>query len=201
VTHLYNRSLLSEINSGFLELLDNAIEELEQVKTSSESKILEAITTRLKFRKCFLEALVFDAEIVSSPASTPGSPYESRWEAVIGLLPSILNTHDLGKEVKESFSLKLQRKLASTVPPRPMVELAFDVAYAHMERLAKDGNNAVKILEYKSPNNMLVSISSFEATAQADTLSSSHSSGRCNHRTQRRPYIFEHFFNHSCAMI
>jgi hypothetical protein len=53
-----------------------------------------------------------------------------------------------GSPVPDSFSAKLQRKLASTAPPRPIVQLSFEDAWGHMTRLFKDALEAVDVLNY-----------------------------------------------------
>jgi hypothetical protein len=70
------------------------------------------------------------------------------WEAALALLPTIKATHHLARSVDESFSVKLQRKLASTVPPRPIVKLGFDNAFGHLHRLFKDGCELINVLSY-----------------------------------------------------
>jgi hypothetical protein len=70
------------------------------------------------------------------------------WEEAIALLPQIISTHALGKPVEDAFSTKLQRKLASTMPPRPIVQLKFDDAFSHLSRLFKDGREVIGVLNY-----------------------------------------------------
>jgi hypothetical protein len=56
----------------------------------------------------------------------------------------------------EAFSLKIQRKLASTVPPRPMVQIPSDDALAHLERLCQDAIDMQQMLDYRGPSNFKV---------------------------------------------
>lgn len=62
----------------------------------------------------------------------------------------------LGKPVPEAFSLKIQRRLASTVPPRPMVHVSAADAIAHMTRFCQDAVDVQQILEYRGPYNLQV---------------------------------------------
>jgi hypothetical protein len=70
------------------------------------------------------------------------------WLECLNLLPGIKSSHDLGRPVDDAFSAKLQRKLASTMPPRPIVQLKFDDAFEHLSRLFKDGAELIDVLNY-----------------------------------------------------
>jgi hypothetical protein len=73
------------------------------------------------------------------------------WKEGISILSLLKETHHLGKPVDDSFSAKLQRKLASTVPPRPIVQLSFEDAFGHLSRLFKDGLEVIGVLDYTDP--------------------------------------------------
>ena len=62
----------------------------------------------------------------------------------------------LGKAVDEAFSLKIQRRLASTVPPRPMVKISPEDAIKHLKRFFHDAIDAQQILDYHGPYNLQV---------------------------------------------
>lgn len=62
----------------------------------------------------------------------------------------------LGAQVPDSFSWKIQRKLASTVPPRPMVNINFDDALAHLRRLCQDAIDLQEVIGYRGPYNFKV---------------------------------------------
>jgi hypothetical protein len=79
------------------------------------------------------------------------------WPSILSHLPEITATHHLGKPVPDSFSTKIQRKLASTVPPRPIVDLAFSSATEKLQQLCTDCSEATRFislpidpLEYQS---------------------------------------------------
>jgi hypothetical protein len=63
---------------------------------------------------------------------------------------------ELSKPIPESFSTKLQRKLGSTVPPRPVVDVAFDAAYKHLEQLCRDGQILTEVLDYHDSHSLMV---------------------------------------------
>jgi hypothetical protein len=79
------------------------------------------------------------------------------WPSILSHIPEITATHHLGKPVPDSFSTKIQRKLASTVPPRPIVDLAFSSAIEKLQQLCTDCSEATRFvslptdpLEYQS---------------------------------------------------
>jgi hypothetical protein len=74
------------------------------------------------------------------------------------LLPGVSMWRELSKSVPDAFSVKLQRKLASTVPPRPVVTIAFEAAYKHLERLCHDGRDLTEVLNYYDSHSLMVSI-------------------------------------------
>lgn len=110
----------------------------------------QALTDRLRFRKSFLMALVNNNLSEQERSS-------QAWNECAELLPLIHNTKHIGKAVPESFSVKIQRKLASTVPPRPMVNISFEAAFAHLKRLCQDGKDVWNVLEYHGVNDLIVS--------------------------------------------
>jgi hypothetical protein len=74
------------------------------------------------------------------------------WQELPEMLYNIRTTHALGQPVTESFSPKIQRRLASTVPPKPMVELSFEDASTKLEQICKDCQEAVKIASFGPDN-------------------------------------------------
>lgn len=97
----------------------------------------DALTTRLTFRKAFLLALDLDRPL---PVLAPS------WNPVLELLPLLKTTQQLGTPVPGSFSTKIQRRLASTVPPRPVVELAFTDAFDRLKQLCLDCQAATRFV-------------------------------------------------------
>jgi len=59
--------------------------------------------------------------------------------------------------VQQAFSEKIQRRLASTTPPRPMVELKFEEAISILKALWRDCDEAARIRVCNSVSNMKVS--------------------------------------------
>lgn len=74
--------------------------------------------------------------------------------------PKLKSSTSFGKACPTAFSVKLQRKLASTVPPRPIVEVSQDTAYDHLERLYRDGSDMVEVFQYYDSHSLLASTNS-----------------------------------------
>ena len=146
VTHLYNRSLLSGIASAqILSLLEEASTWLDDCKYT----VASALKQRLQFRTALLRALASDHSSLNDDSTR-------HWDTCAGLLSKIKDSSRMGKPVCESFSIKVQRKLASTVPPRPIVEQKFEDALHYIERLCKDAKDILRALDYRGSNNLLV---------------------------------------------
>ena len=118
---------------------------------SMDPRIKEALIQRLKYRSSLLNTVGIAEDRSSS------EPLLSAWSSTLELLPGIKSERELAKPVPDSFSVKLQRKLASTVPPRPVVTIAFDDAYQHLERLCKDGLVVSEVLDFHDTSSLMVS--------------------------------------------
>jgi len=152
VTHTYTRSLLEEVkDQPVLDFLKDTIQSLSS-ETYQTSEIWQAVLQRLHFRIAFLETV---AE--ASADTRDASAISPLWDRLIETLPTIKDSIDIGKPVPESFSAKLQRKLASTVPPRPMVQTSFETAFQNLEQLCRDGKDLVQVLEYHDSHSLMVS--------------------------------------------
>ncbi|PSN68170.1 Mak10-domain-containing protein [Corynespora cassiicola Philippines] len=148
-THTYNRVLFVRIPMDvFLRELDAAVEWMEDPDLKIDESLRVAIITRLEFRKNFLLALDLECQM---------DRLDAYWPPVLEGLASINTTHQLGKPVPSAFSTKMQRRLASTVPPRPIVELDFKDASEKLKQLCVDCEEATRFvllppdpLEYQS---------------------------------------------------
>lgn len=74
----------------------------------------------------------------------PLSLLSTYWPPILQSISTITSTHQLGKIVPGSFSTKMQRRLASTVPPRPIVELDFKDALEKLRQLCIDCKEATR---------------------------------------------------------
>lgn len=112
-------------------------------------ELINAICIRLKFRIAFLTA-------VSLADQRDMKLAREAWDELVALLPGVSTSHELSRPVTDAFSVKLQRKLASTVPPRPAVTIAFERACKHLERLCHDGRVLTEILNYHDSHSLMV---------------------------------------------
>ncbi|QDS76903.1 hypothetical protein FKW77_004092 [Venturia effusa] len=118
-------------------------DQLNVCQSEPSRKIWEAIRQRLKLRVSLLHAMDTDDE-----EDTP----LLHWQTTATLLPAINDTHHFARPVPESFSAKIQRRLASTVPPKPMVELSFEDASAKLTQMCKDCEEAAKVVDFGIEN-------------------------------------------------
>jgi hypothetical protein len=132
-----------------LECLKDAESAIAVSKIGSPN-IRDALSRRLKFRIAFLTtvSMVHQRDIPLS---------RELWDKLLSTLPGVSAFKELAKPVPDAFSGKLQRKLASTVPPRPVVTIAFETACEHLERLCQDGRALVEILNYSDSHSLMVS--------------------------------------------
>lgn len=104
----------------------------------SNEAFRSAILSRLEFRKSFLQALDLDLSL---------GQVSHTWPRIVQSLSKLKATHQLGQVVPGAFSTKMQRRLASTVPPRPIVELDFKDAMQKLEQLCTDSAEATRFID------------------------------------------------------
>ena len=149
MSNLYHRNLLSNFEAADIEsLLEDSIAYVgrEQLKAG---EIRTALASRLEFRKAFLLA-------VKPNAILHGPDKATIWESCLQLLPTMPSTKHLGVAVNSSFSAKIQRRLASSVPPRPIVEIGFDDSYVYLNQLCQNGKEVHRVLDHPDGSNCMV---------------------------------------------
>ena len=151
MTNTYHRSLLENISHN--EIRDEILAAralLQTINHKVSDEICHAISFRLEFRTAFLRAIEL-SEVRGEPESLklPWKQMKMVWE-------QIQQKHDLGTPVPEAFSTKIQRRLASTVPPRPIVQLSFDETHAHFSRLINDAIEVLDVLYYTNSQSLMV---------------------------------------------
>ncbi|OJD12407.1 hypothetical protein AJ78_06998 [Emergomyces pasteurianus Ep9510] len=155
VTQVYNRSLLTDIESTrILAIVDVALSWLETQKEENgamNEAVREALVHRLLFRREFLSGLDMDTLPAKERSTEP-------FLAALRQVRLIEKSMPLGKPVAEAFSLKIQRRLASTVPPRPMVHVNAADSISHMTRFCQDAVDVQQILVYRGPYNLQTSV-------------------------------------------
>ncbi|TGO40307.1 hypothetical protein BHYA_0039g00490 [Botrytis hyacinthi] len=154
-THTFHRNLLEGIEyDEVLRFMKETVELVLQAQGIPED-MKEALSTRLNFRQAFLKT-------VDTVESRSQDAKES-WRETHSFISDLTSSGKLAKPVPQSFSVKLQRKLASTVPPRPIVVVGQESAYEHLERMCKDGEIAVDILDYTDSHSLMTFVSLFQA--------------------------------------
>ena len=131
-----------------MDLLNRAQEVIQGESLGLTEPLKRALSTRIEFRAHLLAAVDIDQMIDKERAGD--------WAVCIELLSSLKETYEVGKPVESSFSIKMQRKLASTVPPRPIVDVKFDDAWDLLNRLCQSGKDAYRILEYHGGSQLQV---------------------------------------------
>jgi hypothetical protein len=130
-------------------LLDAALKWLDDNEPTLEC--CPALKARLLLRKSLLNDFSKVAEDYHM-----GAP--AKWTDSLQLITEVENSHSLGKPVDEAWSISVQRKLASSVPPRPLVETQFSQAIATLKQLCNEANDILKILTFTGASNLMVSI-------------------------------------------
>jgi hypothetical protein len=125
---------------------------LHMFRSEISDEMAQALGFRLELRTAFLRAIEL-TELRSNPESLslPWSQLQSVWEA-------IYKSRHLGRPVPEAFSTKIQRRLASTMPPRPIVQPSPEETYEHFKKLFADGVNVLNVLNYHDSQSLLVGV-------------------------------------------
>ena len=117
VTHLFGRELLPALShDAALESLNGAVEWVRAGYLPENNT--EALISRLHFRIHYFQALGIDR--------TETSWHYTRdcWDEVLEHIRCIKDTHGLSKAIPEAFSEKIQHQLATSTPPRPMLQVS-----------------------------------------------------------------------------
>ncbi|KAI0518480.1 Mak10 subunit, NatC N-terminal acetyltransferase-domain-containing protein [Xylaria bambusicola] len=151
VTNTYGRGLLGNIPvPDIKKLLLDAIAEVCAERNGFSQSIGAALVSRLELRIAFLDALDLDTTRMNL-SELP----RLHWTRMGKFIDEIANQHGLGWPVPAAFSTKLQRRLTSTMPPRPMVSLGFQECISHFSRLFEDAHEVIDILQYEDPQSLL----------------------------------------------
>ena len=138
---------------SILNVLDEALKSMGDSFLDIPDHVHRAIVSRLRYRRALLKATSANVECSTEERS-------SLWQDCVPLFTAVVGTHGLGVNVPESFSMKIQRRLASSVPPRPIVEADFDTATTFLGRLHEDGVEVESVLSCSKLSSVVVSASS-----------------------------------------
>ena len=114
-----------------------------------ESDVYAALQKRVQLRRGLLSAFALDGEAYLMGA-------EAGWDETLALVGEVERSHALAKDVPEAWSMSVQRKLGSSVPPRPVVENSFEDAAATLKQLCKQTKDIERIMEYRGATEVLV---------------------------------------------
>ena len=133
-----NRPMLPHTPPG--EIMDLLNETLHKLLLAPDlhPDLQSALTTRIQFRQNLLYSMSIG---ISAPRESL-----DYWGVACECLDGISTTHSNGKVVKEAFSSKIQRRLASTTPPKPVVEVTFDKAVEKMIHLCRGSQEATRLI-------------------------------------------------------
>lgn len=122
VTHLFGQELLEKLKTDDVaKALDDALRCVRNVHLPAD--VAEAIEARLWFRRQYLAVLLGES---------------SDWSNLITRHEKANSSHELAKPLPAAFSDKVQRQLATSTPPRPMLEVSWTHAYKKWTKLCAD---------------------------------------------------------------
>lgn len=144
---MYNRNLLFNFEATEIQsLLKDAIAYVDKKADLKSAELRGALSSRLKFRKAFLTAV----------ESSSGRDHTDFWDQCLNSLPAVAKTKHLGTAVSDSFSSKIQRRLASSIPPRPIVEISFDDSFLYLNQICHNGKEVYRMLKHPNGSNLIV---------------------------------------------
>lgn len=151
---LYHRKLLDDFDlAAIATKIEDAMLYVTKETGSMDRAFRDALLNRLEIRRLLLSAVQLDGYLDHQRARP--------WEGCLELLPTLSQTSKLGVPSENSFSIKIQRKLASSVPPRPIVKISFDEAVARLSNICQDGRDAYRLLNAQAGTRLMVCNSDF----------------------------------------
>ncbi len=156
-TQIFNRPLLHDFPADeVMDMLQAARGWLDD--RNIPSHLARALNARLDARSALL-VLFHDCAYGVRPS------LEALAEQ-ISLLKMIEESVSLGRPTSAiAFTLKIQRRLASSVPPRPMIVIEKEKTFPFLHRLVTDTTTAFELLDLSSSGELLVAYQRFMAQA------------------------------------
>ena len=150
---LYHRKLLDDFAlADIFTKIEDAMAYVKETESTGRT-FRDALLIRLELRKLLLSAVQLEGSYEHQRARS--------WEGCLELLPTLSQTNNLGVPSENSFSIKIQRKLASTVPPRPIVRISYDEALALLSEICQNGRDAYRVLDCQAGTRLMVCNSDF----------------------------------------
>lgn len=155
MTQTYGIPLLEHVETvDILDLLDSALVWLDAKKEELAPKVFEALKNRVSLRRSVLLGLSKEVGAYYNEPEKGGHSYT--WVKSRELVELVQKTHEVGQPVAEAWSTSVQRKLASQVPPRPIVDIPFEQAMTMLKQLCDEMIDIPRILKFETANNMMV---------------------------------------------
>ena len=146
---LYHRKLLDDFELADISTkIEDAMRYITQGIVVMDISVRDALLNRLRFRKALLSAVQLDGFLDHQRVRL--------WEDCLELLPTLSQTYKLGVPSDDSFGIKIQRKLASSVPPRPVIKISFDEALARLTGICQNGRDAYRIFDSQTGTQLMV---------------------------------------------
>lgn len=133
VTHLFGQELLPRMGEEDAKaMLDDAIRWV--VNSNLADEIKHELEVRLQARKLYMLSAFGE---------------ENLWEALVGFTESKMTeaSHARAEPVPEAFTDKVQRHLATSTPPRPMLELTWAASQRKWVKLFSDIDEADRLTD------------------------------------------------------
>ena len=154
-TQIFNRPLLHGFSVGEIrDLLPVACAWLDH--SNLPSHLVRALKSRIDARSALLK-LFYEGTSGERPSA-------AALEHHLALIKMIEDSAFLGRPTSTAaFTFKIQRRLASSVPPRPMVVVEKDKAFPFLRRLVTDTITAFELLDTSSGGDLFVAYQQFNA--------------------------------------
>lgn len=146
---LYHRKLLDDFDLVNISMkIEEAMAYVTEETKPMDRMLRDALLNRLELRKMLLSAIQLNGFLNHDRARL--------WQGCLDLLPMLSQTNKFGVPLENSYSIKIQRKLASSVPPRPIVKISFDEALARLSGICHNGRDAYRILDAHAGTRLMV---------------------------------------------
>lgn len=130
-TNTFNRKVLVDVDDdACMQLLNHAVRYLQSQKPANmQTSIRDALIIRLEMRRDLITTFLPNESILYIAKD---------WSRLAKQVEDVVKSHSLGKAVPDAFSAKIQRRLASTAPPRPIADVKFEEACLQLSTLYTD---------------------------------------------------------------
>jgi N-alpha-acetyltransferase 35, NatC auxiliary subunit len=152
-TQIFNRPLLHDFPVQEVWMLLSAARS-RLVESDLATDVKKALEIRLEARSELLN--LFHACTTADRSALPDL------QGLVKIIDAIENSARHGRPTPTtSFTLKIQRRLASSVPPRPMIVIEKERAFPFMRQLLTDTITSFSLLDISTSNNLLVAFEHF----------------------------------------